>query len=106
MSPFEYFHLPNFSSVLLLINECAVISLKESIFNKFTNTKIFYYLQTLLINNLLKITVFWDMTPSSLGDVYWHFGEYTASIFRPKCGGSIFLLNVCTYLPHYLAHIS
>lgn len=60
----------------------------------------------LIISNLLMITVFWDMTPSSLGDVYWHFGECTASIFRAKVGGSTFLLNARTHLPHYMAHIS
>jgi hypothetical protein len=57
----------------------------------------------LLINNLLKITVFWDMTPSSLGDVYRHSGECTASIFRAEVGGIIFLLNAGT---HNMTHIS
>jgi hypothetical protein len=32
----------------------------------------------------LKITVFWDVTPSILADIYHHSEEPAASIFRIK----------------------
>jgi hypothetical protein len=45
---------------------------------------------------------FWDLTPCRLVDDTNILQEHTASIFRAKEGGSMFLQNVDTHLQVYM----
>jgi hypothetical protein len=57
----------------------------------------------------VKITVFWDVAPCSLAEVYQRFGDacclYHQGAHRPDDGGSKHLWNVGKLLPDYTSQV-
>jgi hypothetical protein len=50
-------------------------------------------------DTVMKMTVFWDVTPGRMVEKYQLAEAHVASILKPENGGSRFFRNIVTSLP-------